>query len=333
MKKRNSHLPGIRGFSLVELLVSMTIGLFLLGGVFSVYLESQSTRRTAETIARMQEAGRIALMQISAEAQLAGYWGQTTFEGTLIGQNSNSPLAFDVDNDCAPAGSPLWILNLARELEAFNDNPYHGTCLDDINHVNNTDILVIRSTFPRIWTDAQIAGAEGGAGKIFIRSDAGRGELYEGGTTPPAASGFNSAQMEDHRYNVSLYYVRPWSYDAGDALPSLRRLVFEDIGVKARVQNDATEIATGVEDFQVQLGVKTGSSIRFVNPESSLIDSTMSNVVALRYWLLMRAELEESGYVNNATYTYADKSVTVNDGYRRMLFSKTVQLRNLTEAM
>jgi type IV pilus assembly protein PilW len=52
-------------------------------------------------------------------------------------------------------------------------------------------------------------------------------------------------------------------------------------------------------------------------------------ILAVRIWLLVRAERTERGYVNNTTYTYA--GVTrgpFNDGYRRVLVSKTIYLRN-----
>jgi hypothetical protein len=45
-------------------------------------------------------------------------------------------------------------------------------------------------------------------------------------------------------------------------------------------------------------------------------------------WVLLRAETAEQGFKNDKTYTYADKSFTPNDGYRRVLMSRTIQTRN-----
>ncbi|MBW3566941.1 MAG: PilW family protein [Proteobacteria bacterium] len=331
------HSP-IRGFTLIELMISMTIGIFLIGGVFAIYLETQSTRRVADMQARMQENGRFATMLVAEELKRAGYWGKTTYEGTLQGQNSNTPLSVDIGNDCNGTTTPFWALDLGKEIETFdNDNPYDATCLDDDNYLAGTDILVIRSASPEKWNDdTEIAGTasppakQGGPGKLFIRTDVNRGVVYEGGDTPPDPGGF--LDHEDHRYNVSLFYVRPYAdNNAGDNIPVLRRLVLADAGADPRVQNEGGEIARGVEDFQVQIGVTNGSNVRFVDPGSSSIEPDKSNIVAVRFWLLVRAETEEAGYINSIRYVYADQDRTFNDGYRRMLFNRTVQTRNLAE--
>ena len=51
-----------KGFSLVELMVSVTIGLILLAGVVSIFVSSRVTFSTNERTARLQENGRIVVM-------------------------------------------------------------------------------------------------------------------------------------------------------------------------------------------------------------------------------------------------------------------------------
>jgi type IV pilus assembly protein PilW len=51
-------------------------------------------------------------------------------------------------------------------------------------------------------------------------------------------------------------------------------------------------------------------------------------VVAVRIWILLRAEQAEQGFVNSQTYKYAGKEYTVNDNFRRVLVSRTIELRN-----
>lgn len=52
-------------------------------------------------------------------------------------------------------------------------------------------------------------------------------------------------------------------------------------------------------------------------------------VNSVRIWILVRSSKPEMGYTNTNTYTLGDVTVTVNDGYRRELFSTVVQLRNI----
>jgi type IV pilus assembly protein PilW len=78
-----SHLPsGMRiqawqikrqaGFTLVELLVAMVLGLFLIGGVVTVYTSTQQNFKTTENLARLQEGARFAFEQMGREIREAG---------------------------------------------------------------------------------------------------------------------------------------------------------------------------------------------------------------------------------------------------------------------
>jgi type IV pilus assembly protein PilW len=60
------------GFTLVELLVSMILGLFLMGGIASVFLSNQQKFKTNENLANMQENARFAFEQLSREIRDAG---------------------------------------------------------------------------------------------------------------------------------------------------------------------------------------------------------------------------------------------------------------------
>ena len=66
--KVNQH-----GLSLVELMIAMTIGLFLLAAIGSVFLSSKQTYRTGDNLSRMQENGRFAVDWLGKEIRVAGY--------------------------------------------------------------------------------------------------------------------------------------------------------------------------------------------------------------------------------------------------------------------
>ncbi|MEO1576615.1 MAG: prepilin-type N-terminal cleavage/methylation domain-containing protein, partial [Pseudomonadota bacterium] len=61
-----------RGFSLIELLVGLGIGVFLIAGTLSVYQESQSAILTSERMSRVQEAGRYAIQVIEEDIRAVG---------------------------------------------------------------------------------------------------------------------------------------------------------------------------------------------------------------------------------------------------------------------
>ena len=61
------------GLSIVELMVSLVLGLLLMTGVIQVFLSSRQTYAANEAMGRMQENGRFALEFIARSARMAGY--------------------------------------------------------------------------------------------------------------------------------------------------------------------------------------------------------------------------------------------------------------------
>jgi len=63
------------GLSLVELMIALTLSVTLILGIFTVYTNSSQTTRVGESLARVQESGRIGLEIMSKEVRMAGYQG------------------------------------------------------------------------------------------------------------------------------------------------------------------------------------------------------------------------------------------------------------------
>lgn len=72
MKRTPILTPLQRGFSLIELMLSLTIGLIIMLAVISAYLGSAGAGRTAEAIGRMNEDGQMALTILSQQLRMAG---------------------------------------------------------------------------------------------------------------------------------------------------------------------------------------------------------------------------------------------------------------------
>jgi prepilin-type N-terminal cleavage/methylation domain-containing protein len=63
------------GFSLVEIMVALVIGIMMLLGVTEIFLTGSRSGVTSSDLARVQESGRIALELVSKEVRRAGYKG------------------------------------------------------------------------------------------------------------------------------------------------------------------------------------------------------------------------------------------------------------------
>lgn len=61
-----------RGFSLVELMIALVLGLLVIGAVVSVFIANQQAFRTAESMARLQENARFAFEVLAREMRESG---------------------------------------------------------------------------------------------------------------------------------------------------------------------------------------------------------------------------------------------------------------------
>lgn len=69
---KNATSPAERGFSLVELMIALALGLFLTGVAITVVINNRQTFRLAENQARMQENARAAFEMMARDLRAAG---------------------------------------------------------------------------------------------------------------------------------------------------------------------------------------------------------------------------------------------------------------------
>jgi type IV pilus assembly protein PilW len=67
-----------RGFSIIELMVALTLGLILIAGVVQVFLGNRQAQRSEQAVSRVEENGRVALDMIVQDLRMAGFSGCAT---------------------------------------------------------------------------------------------------------------------------------------------------------------------------------------------------------------------------------------------------------------
>ena len=120
------------GFSLVELMVGMILGLFLVLGIGQVFVSNNKTFHTQEGMAKIQEGGRFAMQHISSAVRSAGYFGCAGL---------NSKVVYHVIADPAPDG--LNTITTDAPIEGQNDVS-SGTTIGGKTLVTNSDTLTLR---------------------------------------------------------------------------------------------------------------------------------------------------------------------------------------------
>lgn len=303
----------IAGVTLVELMVALAIGSLVIVGAITVYMQSRNTYRTNETAARLQEVARYAMDTIEPDVRLAGFWGLTNRWDLIQGRGLPTEARTAIDATVSDNCGINWTVNLEFAIEA-TDKSYALGC-SATNPVSWGDVLVIR----RASSDT-VAPA---ANRIQIQSTRIAGVLFNDGVRP---TGYDATNSETRDLVVHAYYV-------GEILPSpngvrqfaLRRQTLIG-GATPSIRDE--EIIPGVEDLQVQFGVgPAGTSVqRYVDPGSVPAGWT---VFSARIWLRVIAEDREIGFKNDTDWEYANADYGVfNDDRRRVLISKTIQIRN-----
>lgn len=325
------------GLSLVELMVAMAIGTFLLAGAITVFGKTRDLYRTNDAAARLQETARYAMSTIEADLRMANYWGLMS-RADLI---ENGP-ALDLAN--LPAVDPtyslpaeltgyagtinqcgdMWAVKLPAYIEA-TDSYTLGCAADGAGAVAGADTLTIRraSTEP-IATGAPLTAS---AGQIKLQTSRVQGTLFSSATLP---AGYLPPLSETRALVVNGYYVGQDS-DERAGTPSLRRKQLDVAGGAPTIAD--LQIVPGVEDLQVELGADFNDDQNadyYVQPGTAI--PAGDQIVAVRVWLLVRAEQPEVGFTDGRTYDYASRTganvLTPADNFRRLLVSKTIALRN-----
>ena len=308
--------------TLVELLVALAIGSFLIIGAVQIYNQSRQAFVVNESIARVQETAQFAMDTIEADLRMASNWGRTSralaVENRALIGDSN-PGGLPEPADCG-AG---WALDIAMTVDGEN-NLYNLACAAQPAAQGNSDFFTIR----RATVDAVTLEA----GRLQVQTSRIQGALFADGAVP---SQFSPTDSSTHNLIVNTYYVADDS-PLIPGTPTLRRKSLTSAGGAPVIIDQ--EIAPGVENLQIQFGVDTNEDNtvdRYVNPGDEVYDPAAAGyipgarIMTARVWLVVRGLAPEVGIVDNRDYEPGDVDLGVfSDGFRRMQVSKTILLRN-----
>ncbi|TAL47465.1 MAG: pilus assembly protein PilW, partial [Methylovulum sp.] len=64
-----NNKPCQTGMTLIEILIAMLLGVFLIGGVIQIFISTKQTYRMQEGLSRLQENGRFAMDFITKDVR------------------------------------------------------------------------------------------------------------------------------------------------------------------------------------------------------------------------------------------------------------------------
>jgi type IV pilus assembly protein PilW len=329
------------GFSLVEVMVAIAIGLAMTGIIVNIYSRSSRTAGVTQTLSEIQEQAEVALDTLERDIRMAGYLGcnSNLVRGTAPISTLNSPVdylnnfqQYIIGYDGTGAS-----FTPAAPAQVTGGTPNASTANDAFTvRIPVGEPQALSATMAGVSAPIPLFSVAGfSAGTRAIVSDCTQASIFAvsglAGTTLQHVGGLNSTANLQRRYGSDAvvvpfqtvsYYLAPGT--SGGGLTSLWRRV--------NVAANSEEVAEGIEEFHVQYGVDTdaaiGRSADLFLAAGDVVD--WSQVVSVRISLLMRSKLANAA---QGAQSYAFNGVTAiaaPDQRLRRPFNVTVQLRNRT---
>ena len=296
-----------RGFSLVELMIAMALGLAVVAAVGTLSVNATRSYRAMNSTGEQIENGRYALNLIKSDLELAGFFGVYNPPPNLASQEIVDPC------NASPEYLAKSFLFPVLSIDAL---PTPTSCTF-ANRKSGTSGLIIRR-----------ADSCGDTTKCPITT----GENYL--HTKPDKYSFSAIEARDiRRYHTNIYYIRSYSQNSTDKIPTLM--------IKSPKLSDGNpdgqSALEGIENLQLQYGIDSDANgspdtYKPTSSNSSLpTENDWKNVVSVRLFLLARTLQEDPSYTDTKAYDLGNLQVTPGDHYYHRVFSTVVRLINVSQ--
>ena len=357
---RNLSLPGkSKGLSLVELMISLSLGLILMAALTEAYLASKHVQATDDALLELQDSARIALDILTDDIRASGFSGCSFDVDDSI--NGITPSVWDhtseltlIDNSQTYSGNAVrgynaneanWTPTPAATISNLTNNKRSGSDFfsvyyaDDSGASLTTDstkgstsltvsgncvetndyVMLSNCSMSEISQIVSAGSCSATSYSISLQTDSGNGLKQP-----------HSSSSKLFKITERLYYIATTGRndDSGNPIYALFMSENGEAGI---------ELVSGIEHMQIQYGQRTGSNnsdIRYVT--ANVINSNeWDDVVSVRVSLLVQSSNNILDDDDSTDYTVGDESIGLattikhNSGKTlRKVFTRTIQLRN-----
>ena len=275
----NTNRSLLRGFSLIELLVGLTVGLLLLVGLATIFSSASRSQNELQKAAMQIENGRYAMETLSADLHIAGFYGD--FANLPPLQSSTMSVPAVLPDPCSTSIADL-LAALPLPIQGY-DAPASTpipACLSSANFLPGTDVVVMR----RARTAVLPATATPATNEIYLQANTDSADIQAGnsgspiGTTRKAngavavimkknpATGVIDLAADIRKFEVHIYFVAPCSVpngggstctgasdDNGNPIPTLKRLELTSNGANTIMK--IVPLVEGIQNLQIEYGI------------------------------------------------------------------------------
>lgn len=311
-----------QGFTLVELMISLAVGLVIFAGVLSVFVGMKTTAKETSSYGELQENARFAISVLTDDLLQQNFWGDYT--GSLRFSSLDAvPVAAGVectDGSVNNGTYPADVVGNFRTLWGETSTALGVTSMTCIGDATpDSDVIQLK----RVISNPRTALVNNFSYFVASTKDA---AVYKLPLVAPAAVPIiNNSQTWQYQHHI--YYVRT-------GIPVLMKW-------RLTTQMINEPIVDGIERIYFMYGISTvtnptlpgfGVVNAYVSAASmtpALWNNTNTNILAVKIYVLARSILPDNNYDNENTYTLGDQAAyTPADNFRRLLLSSTVTLYN-----
>ncbi|TKB44251.1 PilW family protein [Thalassotalea mangrovi] len=294
------------GASLVEVMVSLTIGLFLIALIINSLLSLNRSFIYAEEMARVQESLRFARHQLIEPIQKAQYWQQLqpliTYSGSITANQSQT-------EQCV-SGETSWAYQVAHPVFGLNNERADYQCVSASSFLQS-DVLTLRFLHELLTNE--------NPSHPFIRFTNNQSTVFAGRDQQFAINQLSGTMTQMRAVMSEAFYIGKTSRRCnGKVIPALYRKYLVDGLPKTE------ELVSGVERLELLFSVSSSSD----NTTEQVVDASQvsdwQQVRAIHVYLVARSECELPGPATSRTFSLANTQLSFNDRFLRETSNFTI---------
>lgn len=328
----------VLGFTLVELLIAMALGMFLLMGLVNIFIGSKETFASQAGMSRMQQSGRFAIDLLQTEIRMAGFSGcySTAGEPKNTLNIDPPPVEFNIGeaiNGYEATGTGQW-----NGSSTLNELPND---VDEDNVTSDTDIILVRragndglrlasampNTSATLFIESNLNPEPIADDDVLLLSDCSKSAIFQVTNYTVSSGGIqhNEGAGSPGNWTKELSDDKPFDTDATvfkietkiffiqpGAGTNNRNAAYQSLWMKDGTDSPI-ELVPGIENLQVLYGEDSsgdGVPDRYVTADD-VVD--MNDVVTVRV---------------NVVASSIDSVGDSGDGILRRNFSSLIKIRN-----
>lgn len=266
-----ARVRSARGFSLVELMVALAIGVIVVGGLVAVLMANRQAFTIQQGNNFNQENLRFASSRLAWSLRMADFWGGVKADKLVTTTNTTGLTGV---GSCDGA----WIVNVGPGATQNGIRGYNGAdtfplanCVNDANYVKRSDVVVVRYADTHGYDpakgadttafDSAAAGAVPNSTTIFVLAAVSQtGTIFRKGEAVPTNPLGSASGRYVYPFQIEMYYLQPCADpgadkvcgtsddgDAGNPSPTLMRMRLDSGG---NLVSEA--VVDGIEQMQFE---------------------------------------------------------------------------------